>query len=245
MEYPSELPAAGRARIERAMADAETVFIKKVDEPVALEFFSGPHVFGWTGGGTQGDAAALEYVLSVGDTMIRTVWEAASDQKWPADQLRNAADLLLGQLIERAYAQKHSKRGTTLPTFITSVHEALRKSPSWAQLQNVIRDLSAEEEVRQTVSASGGPTIGSISLPPTPPPSVSPAALAESRKIMLADYKRATGVTKNKPIYECRRAGLHKPEFYKWLRGVLSPTSQITLNFERFLAEKRPPSPTD
>ena len=61
----------------------------------------------------------------------------------------------------------------------------------------------------------------------------------------IAEYKRATGTTKNKPIYEDRRSGIHKPQFYDWRKGTLPATSQTAINFERFLSEKLPPRTPD
>ncbi len=63
------------------------------------------------------------------------------------------------------------------------------------------------------------------------------------RRDLLAEYKRATADPSNKRIYEAKNSGIHKPQFYQWLRGKLSPTSETTINFERFLVEKKPPVP--
>jgi hypothetical protein len=63
------------------------------------------------------------------------------------------------------------------------------------------------------------------------------------RQKLLADYKAATGNPSNKRIYEARNSGIHKPEFYEWLRGSLPANSTPTISFERFLREQRPPIP--
>lgn len=61
------------------------------------------------------------------------------------------------------------------------------------------------------------------------------------RRSALAEYKAATGNPSNKRIYEARNSGIHKPQFYEWQRGELPADSATTRNFERFLAEKKPP----
>lgn len=63
------------------------------------------------------------------------------------------------------------------------------------------------------------------------------------RARLLAEYKAATGNPPNQRIYEAPNAPIHKPEFYAWQNGSLSANSQTSVNFERFLKEKRPPQP--
>jgi len=63
----------------------------------------------------------------------------------------------------------------------------------------------------------------------------------ERRNALLNDYKVATGNPANQRLYQARNSGIHKPQFYKWLKGTLPSTSETALNFERFLREKRPP----
>jgi hypothetical protein len=63
------------------------------------------------------------------------------------------------------------------------------------------------------------------------------------RKALVAEYKSATGHPSNKKLYTARNSGIHKPEFYDWINGVLLQTSQTCINFERFLREKKPPIP--
>jgi len=66
---------------------------------------------------------------------------------------------------------------------------------------------------------------------------------AERRERLLAEYKEATGFPSNKSIYEATNCPIHKPQFYKWLKGSLPADSATTINFERFLKDKRRPSP--
>ena len=63
------------------------------------------------------------------------------------------------------------------------------------------------------------------------------------RNQMLSEYKAATGNPSNRSIYTAKNSGIHKPEFYDWLKGKLAPHSSTCVTFERFLAEKRPPLP--
>ena len=60
---------------------------------------------------------------------------------------------------------------------------------------------------------------------------------------LLLEYKNATDGPSSRRIYNARNSGIHKPEFYEWLRGELPNTSQTAISFERFLAEKKPPIP--
>ncbi len=63
----------------------------------------------------------------------------------------------------------------------------------------------------------------------------------DRRAKLLLDYKAATTNPSNKRIYQARNSPIHKPQFYKWLKGSLPSTSATTINFERFLRERKPP----
>jgi hypothetical protein len=65
----------------------------------------------------------------------------------------------------------------------------------------------------------------------------------EQCKKLLADYKQATGNPSNKQIYEALNSGIHKPDFYTWRKGELSPKSVMSISFERFLRARKPPLP--
>jgi hypothetical protein len=65
----------------------------------------------------------------------------------------------------------------------------------------------------------------------------------ERRKALLAEYKAATSAPSDYQIFNAQNAGLHKPEFYRWLKGTLTAHSKTAKNFERFLREKKPPIP--
>jgi hypothetical protein len=67
----------------------------------------------------------------------------------------------------------------------------------------------------------------------------------ERRRKLLAEYKAATGDSPDYRIYNANNSGIHKPEFYKWKKGILSAQSTTAANFERFLREKKPPISRD
>jgi hypothetical protein len=63
----------------------------------------------------------------------------------------------------------------------------------------------------------------------------------DRRSKLLAEYKAATCNPSNRQIYEARNSGIHKPQFYQWLKGKLPSDSATAMNFERFLREKKAP----
>lgn len=67
--------------------------------------------------------------------------------------------------------------------------------------------------------------------------------LVEYRQKLLADYKAVTGDPSNMKLYQARNSGIHKPDFYAWIKGTLPERSKVTKSFEAFLMAKRPPIP--
>jgi hypothetical protein len=63
------------------------------------------------------------------------------------------------------------------------------------------------------------------------------------RGALLAEYKAATGNPSNRQLYQAKNSGIHKPQFYDWLKGKLPVVSATAKNFERFLSEKKQPIP--
>lgn len=102
-----------------------------------------------------------------------------------------------------------------------------------------------EFELREGAPEPRRDTSGPGDLPPQnePPPRLDGNGEIIRRQQLLADYRLATGNPSNKKIYEARNSGIHKPQFYGWLKGELPATSQTAINFERFLSEKKPPIP--
>ncbi len=100
-------------------------------------------------------------------------------------------------------------------------------------------------QARQWIKKSYKRLIPPSSAESTPSESLEASLPGEvqRRGDLLAEYKASTGNPSNKRIYEARNSGIHKPEFYEWLKGVLSARSSTAINFERFLREKKPPIP--
>ncbi|MGI9069735.1 MAG: hypothetical protein ACR2JB_00010 [Bryobacteraceae bacterium] len=62
------------------------------------------------------------------------------------------------------------------------------------------------------------------------------------RRLALFDkYRSKTGQPSKRAIYNADNCPIHKPELYDWLYGILPRDSIITINFERFLGEMKPP----
>jgi hypothetical protein len=77
-------------------------------------------------------------------------------------------------------------------------------------------------------------------IKPSPLYAQSPSEVERRRKL-LGEYKTATGNPSNKKIYEADNSSIYKPQFYQWLDGRLPASSATTINFERFLQEKKRP----
>ena len=78
------------------------------------------------------------------------------------------------------------------------------------------------------------------SQPEPRPPEV---GLIEYRAKLLADYKSATGDPSNMRLYRAANSGIHKPDFYSWIKGTLPERSKVSKRFETFLKAKRLPIP--
>jgi hypothetical protein len=76
---------------------------------------------------------------------------------------------------------------------------------------------------------------------PEPPASRSSSSTVQRRAVLLDEYKQATGNPADHKIYTADNVPIHKPEFYEWKNGTLSDDSATTINFERFMSEKKPP----
>jgi len=68
-------------------------------------------------------------------------------------------------------------------------------------------------------------------------------SLIAIRAKLLADYIAATRAS-HRRIY-LGNSGIHKPQFYGWMKGDLSPKSSTTKAFEAFLKKKRLPMPRE
>jgi len=104
---------------------------------------------------------------------------------------------------------------------------------------------SFESSPKDPVSAAPAVAIDHSQLPDAPDNAAHTPnpSLLERRLNLLNEYKAANKNLPSQRIYEARNSGIHKPEFYEWLNGKLPAASETTLNFERFLREKKPPIP--
>ena len=115
---------------------------------------------------------------------------------------------------------------------------AYKTSFSWQKYENDLLDIAKGQVGKDLVAAQ-------VEIRPNAyiDPSPSRSGEKERRARLLAEYKSATGNPSNKRIYEAKNSGIHKPDFYAWLKGDLSLESAMTINFERFLRLKKPPFP--
>ncbi len=125
--------------------------------------------------------------------------------------------------------------------YIASLMWQITKSVEWYPHVNRFAKLSKAQLDAMEQPRSYPPNAKEEPLPRAQ--DTSKAELIERRSKLLAEYKAATLNPSNKKIYEARRSGIHKPQFYQWLNGELAESSATTINFETFLREKRPPIP--
>lgn len=224
MDYPSELSPSGKATIEHALEEIELACIASESNEYQT-FIAGPGVPRDAEPRTKTKTITpVQMVIQGYDVAVDVSTTDALVAAWTAQTLTTVTDRLLDRIIRRIYKQ-HARLGT-LDEFTSRVYQTLRAQPFYAALQDTIRDLRTTPATAAAVAPSTAPLV---------------TDLKAYRRTLLDDYKRATGVMKNKPIYESHPYGIHKPAFYQWLRGDLPATSQTAINFERFLAEKRPP----
>jgi hypothetical protein len=127
-----------------------------------------------------------------------------------------------------------------------------------ADITNVIREAlraQIDSHLRSLGMALDGPSKTLIGAPKAQPETDVPidqkqdgqpqsvSSETERRKRLLADYKAATNNPSNRKIYGSEHSGVHKPQFYEWINGVLSSDSATAKNFERFLMAKKSPIP--
>jgi hypothetical protein len=110
--------------------------------------------------------------------------------------------------------------------FETSLTRQIEHATEWVRSQKERPSEDAEPEIAPR-------------MPALPPVTVESERLR--RKALLEEYRSATGSPSNKRIYEAKNSGIYKPEFYEWVKGTLAADSATTVNFERFLREKKQP----
>ena len=104
---------------------------------------------------------------------------------------------------------------------------------AYAAAQSPLLAMIAERGAAQNLGSAAG-------TPARPAPNQSEA---ERRANLLAAYKKVAGNPSNRKIYEAHNSGIHKPEFYQWVNGLLSAKSVTTQRFEAFLKAGRKPIP--
>jgi hypothetical protein len=145
----------------------------------------------------------------------------------------------------------------TVDTTLTPLIKPWKEGPREIE----IRDLEEQQlrltilDLQQKIARSDAVSVGTpepIAAEPIGAPSAdevpglllfaSVDEIKVQRRALLAEYKAATKSPSNKRIYEAK-GSIHKPDFYAWLNGDLSPDSAMSINLERFLRLKKPPIP--
>ena len=222
IEYPPDFPDAAIAYVERTIADAEG------------EFHEGPCY-----SPDDEHRPAVFFALKVFEAFLWQARAVAVEQHWTATRLREVVSACLERLIVSVFREKHPQRFNPAPEpFRAAVYRELRRFSFWTQdYQDTLRELSGQDPLPLDHRAAAVAEVRT----PAATATMTETDLIATRAKMLADYKRAAGVTADKQIYEHPGAGIHKPEFYKWRNGKLPATSATAINFERFLAPGVPP----
>ena len=129
--------------------------------------------------------------------------------------------------------------------FMEIVEHAARKADAirrCAEQQRAITDALAGRvyDAPPDYEPEGAPSAPA----PIPTPRMpTQAELVKTRKGLLCEYKTATGIKSDAAIYGAKGHSAHKPEFQKWRKGLLLSTSAAGMSLERFLREKKRPTP--
>lgn len=155
-EYPPDLPAVSRARIERAMVEAEDAYAAAIAPPdpatldrlrrQACRDFQESGVMIVDVGDPDIPGAALQYALTVCDVLVREVCDVAREQRWTADHVRTVAEAVRDQCVAATYREKHPTH-IKFKTFRAHVYDELRTSKCWAYLQQAIRERTSDARV--------------------------------------------------------------------------------------------------
>ena len=152
-----------------------------------------------------------------------------------AQRVENRVMNLIDQLESRDPLLSLDHHGLTRDDML----RVLRQDATWA-IDIYSFGSSLEPQSSALATAVEQSKLPEVSDNPTDAPYPS---LVECRLKVLNEYKAANKSVPSKQIYEARNSGIYKPEFYEWLSGRLPDTSSITINFERFLRDKKPPIP--
>jgi hypothetical protein len=225
--YPADFPQASRARVTVAKIEAGKTLnlVKEFDVGSDLE------------------KGVRQFVLEVFSVFAEEALELGRCGIWTVDQIDSQAHEFLRQLtIEWC----HDKFGHPAGSMICPDDGALtpetiyayKTSFSWQKYENDLLDIAKGQVCKDLVAPR-------VEIRPNADidPSLGKSDEKERRARLLAEYKSTTSNPSNKRIYEAKNSGIHKPDFYAWLKGDLSLESAMTINFERFLRLKKPPFP--
>jgi hypothetical protein len=168
LEYPEGLSPAAKARIELTLQAAEQAFSVVPGNPVVVtEDFLGRviPIDRFSTDSIQrlrldypSDRAAVQFVVSVFETVVQVFCETAQAHSWPAEDLRSWSERWRDDLAERAYRQNDAKsavaRRETLDAFVARVQGALVAAPCWSQYQDVLHALSTVQATPRTPGSS-------------------------------------------------------------------------------------------
>ena len=171
---------------------------------------------------------------------VMTIFDAVSGEidqltnaGWTSDRIESFAREFLRKQIIAARVYYSGDADFELPTMISSVTADIAP-----QFERVLHSTPEWRRYERRLTKSAKP-----SRAPKPASSAPKSDELARRNALLASYKAATGSPSNRQIYNARNSGIHKPEFYDWINGILAQTSQTCENFERFLREKKHPVP--
>lgn len=207
----------------------------------------------------------IRWALTVMAPFATAACELGSQEVWRLDQVARGVLRFLFELIMHA-SEKYERPGYQIPE-ILDLHRSsilpeymtvIEQSDEWKIYQNELATIADPSLVQsftrsqpltertKEVLAAASAAIESAKQPLTPATAKSPSLSVEvdRRKLLLEQYKSATKAS-NRKIYRAKNSGIHKPQFYDWLHGDLSVDSQTTVNFERFLKEKKAPIPRE
>ena len=128
------VPAAVRARIERATAEAERLLTNAEQQPAeadGLVFRLHPAL----------DRALVPTAVTVLSTIVSALSDAAHRYAWTADRLRATVDQCSEEAIAKLFA--YCPRATDrLEDFRRDVLRAARKTPGWSAYLDVLKERS-------------------------------------------------------------------------------------------------------
>lgn len=170
----------------------------------------------------------LDWILRVLDAQIEPALEYIADRHY-----HDAFEMLIWGLARRAWQDFAYYEGIE-PTSDNQYMYRINMRVRYWQRQGLRRLEELQAQVPSTVSLENR-----AERPSESPKEIE--AVIERRKAMLSEYKAATGHPSSRRIYTAKNSGIHKPEFYDWVKGILPDDSSTCENFERFLKERKPP----